>query len=209
MNETLEILQACLALSLIWVFWHFGWKKYQLEQLRQKLFSFRDELFVDVASKEIDIALDSELHTEWRRYFNATIRYTHYLTLNRAVIAMILCKLNVWGEKVVDVKTYKTPAEIALEKVEDEKVKKQITDYKTRAHFAVCWYLFATSPAMAVLFVLVVVSAIFYACFKIGTIGVGNLHSAIQQKVAEMYHEPIRVMEVEAETLCSPNLHPA
>jgi hypothetical protein len=200
MNSAIVLLQASIGLMALWALWQFGWKQYQLEQLRQKLFCARDDLFLQVAKGEIPILFEDEIYKEWRGYFNAAIRYCHCINLNRPLFAGLLSKLPIWGTKV-ELKNFRTSAEVALEKIENEDVKKRILEFRMRSVKAFCWYLFTTSPIFAVGLILTVFLVVSVSIFQVG---IENLSTRVKKKVSELSEEPIRVMEAEAE-ICLPS----
>lgn len=205
MNETITILEFLVASTLLWVLWHFGWKQYQLDQLRQTLFALRDELFLLVGKKEVSISFNDKAYVEWRRYFNIAIKYSHLITFNRIVIGNVLSKFPIWGANL-DLKNFKTSAELTLDQFDDENLKKRLLDLRTHASVAFLKYLLLTSPLFAFL-LLVTLGLLALAIPFLGLIlYIRNAGINIKEKLGEIKSQLskqqeilLRVLEAEAE----------
>lgn len=80
-----------LIVALLWWLWC-DIKKYRREEVRQKLFAIRDDLFMEASRGEI--AFDSEAYNLMRKVLNGAIRYTERLTLFGVAWAHVELKKN-------------------------------------------------------------------------------------------------------------------
>jgi len=83
------ILTSTLIVSTWWL-WFIQYKKFFIDDTRQKLFSIRDELFI--AASRGEISFDDKLYGMTRITLNGAIQYTHDLTVAKLLGSIILGK---------------------------------------------------------------------------------------------------------------------
>lgn len=81
MNISIYAILLSSNLLLFAAVWHFMWRRTVLDQLRQNIFSVRDQLFYEAATGELGIGLDNGTYLEVRALLNSIIRFSHGLSL--------------------------------------------------------------------------------------------------------------------------------
>jgi hypothetical protein len=145
MNETTYVLQAYLSIGLLWVLWHFGWKKYAVEQLRQDLFSVRSQLFDLALRQENGLSFDNKAYLALRSSLNSRIRFAHRITFYHFWLTLGFALIP--GLKMLQkIKSYKTPATLEIEALKNPDLVKKMRAIEAQAASVMGKYLLRTSP---------------------------------------------------------------
>jgi hypothetical protein len=84
MNALASVISvAGIAFTLLVLF-----KRFRVDSTRQKLFELRDQLFARAVSGEI--SFDSPAYIAARAFLNGSIRYTHRVSVARALISLVI-----------------------------------------------------------------------------------------------------------------------
>ena len=159
MDDTITILRACFALTVLWAFWHFAWKPYSVDLLRQSLFPIRNRLFDMALNNTMGLEFDTPAYGALRQSFNSRIRYAHRITFSHLLWAMIVSKIN-----GIDFKTFKPRVDIEIEAVENKELSKKLQDIKFAGDILFLRHLILTSPILW----LILLAVGFYAFFRFG-----------------------------------------
>lgn len=148
-------LNAALALAAFYLVWHFGWRQFRIDSMRQELFKLRDELFMMAARGEHGLTFDTPIYGEMRRMFNVRIRYAHSVTAFCALVSLPI--LWVFGITPKTLEEFKE-ARIPIGKVENKELRDALTKLESRTARCMLFYLLTTSPLVMsmVLFTVVV-----------------------------------------------------
>jgi len=84
MSEIGVLLDIGLGLTLLWIVFYLGWRPYRLDNVREKLFQLRSELFLLAADGEVSFS--DPAYYGLRNRLNAVIRFAHTMTLTRVIL---------------------------------------------------------------------------------------------------------------------------
>jgi hypothetical protein len=200
MNDSIHILNTCLMLSCLWAFWHYGWKTFALDQLRQNLFTIRGELFDLAARQEHGASFENLSYIAMRQMINSRIRFAHRISFVHIYIGTVLCHISAFGIKEA-IKNYKPPAEVAIEILNDGELKKKLNDFNKQTNVALLKYLLLTSPILLtctlVTFVCVLITILFKHGFN------GAIRLALGNVARKEFKSSVRAVGFQADTLGS------
>lgn len=83
-----DTLKVGIEAALIWLAWHFLWRRSCQEVLRQRLFSLRDELFDFARTGVVDF--EEPAYVLVRGTINSVIRFSHQISVTRLFIFIVL-----------------------------------------------------------------------------------------------------------------------
>lgn len=175
------LLTAALMLSL-WYFWFFEYKRYLVDNTRQKLFKIRNELFQSAVDGKIDF--DEPLYSMTRTTLNGAIRFTHKISAWRLLGVIVLAKCRVEPKHVSD---YKLTWKKSFSDVESETAKKTVLKAHSKMHLVLFQHLVSGSLVLRVLFF--ILAAIAFAIFK---------HKQIEKVVTSRKRREWSVIDAEA-----------
>jgi len=136
MNTIGAVLNVAFGLVLLWIVVYFGWRPYRIDNLRQRLFELRDELFLAAADGEL--SFDDSAYQILRDRLNAVIRFAHTVTLTRSVLYRL---------EGTDVEGLREKWLQAVAKLSD-KQRQHLLDIDQRASFVLVDQVFSGSPIM-------------------------------------------------------------
>lgn len=134
-------------LVLLWVFWHYGWKAFALDQLRQNLFSLRGELFDLVADGNSGLEFDDDAYIAMREMLNNRLRFAHRMTFAYVWITALFVQLPFLRFKQ-SFESYEPPIEAELKRLKNPEIKKQLAALDRRTNIALLGYMVQTSPVL-------------------------------------------------------------
>lgn len=144
MKDAWISLEACLTLSIFWLFWHYGWKRFALDQFRQRLFSIRDTMFDLAANNFAGLTLESRAYVSFRQALNNRIRFAHRLSFHHIWLAVVFGRNE-------DFNSMKPQSTLDIEALTDPKLKERFEEFQGRAALALLEYMVLTSPAFIAL----------------------------------------------------------
>jgi hypothetical protein len=130
----------------VWWLWFLEYKKFFIDDTRQKLFSIRDELFKAAANG--DISFEDKSYKMTRTTLNGAIQYTHNLSAVKLVGSIVLFKL--LGE-TPQLKNYQESWKKAFSSLESDSAKKIIVKVHQEMHLALFHHLVRSSIVLRVL----------------------------------------------------------
>jgi hypothetical protein len=136
MNAIGSILNIGFGLILLWLLFFFGWRPYRIDNVREKLFQLRNELFLLAADGAI--SFDDPAYRMLRERLNAVIRFAHTITLTRSVLFALQ------ADEVPNLRERWLEAVAKL----PEKYQEQLIDIDQRASFALAWQVLSGSPIL-------------------------------------------------------------
>ncbi len=89
LDVAISVLHVGVNAMILWVSWHWLWRRSCQERLRQDLFDVRDELFDYARSGKIDFSDDA--YVMLRSSINSMIRFSHLISATRLFV-FICCK---------------------------------------------------------------------------------------------------------------------
>ncbi len=123
-------------LTLLWILFFFGWRPYRIDNVRDKLFQLRSELFLLAADG--GVSFDDPAYLILRNRINAVIRFAHTITLTRSFL---------FGVQAKEVPNLREKWLLEVGKLPREQQQKLI-DIDQRAAFTLAWQVFSGSPIL-------------------------------------------------------------
>lgn len=117
----------------IWYLWFFEYRKYLLDDTRQRLFKIRDDLFY-AAAVEGKIDVNSPLYGMTRNTINGTIRFAHEVSAVHYILTTFYGHKKIMNNPLM--KEYKARMDKAVESVTDEQ-KEFISEVQSKMHLTV------------------------------------------------------------------------
>ncbi len=187
-----------ITLLFVFILWHFLWKDYALDKLREDLFTIRNELF-DIGCNKNEIHFNSRLFLTFERIINNTIRYGFKLSFMRAVIFSNIIKF-----KYPD---YKIRSQIRIEftnmmhNINDKNLKTSMEQLKRKYEVSVIKYFLRTSVLFFLTFACNIIFAILKHLFKKATYSI--LYDAKADTIDHFNKSLIKNVEYQAEELAA------
>lgn len=164
--EAIVALQFCATSLLLWLVWHYGWKRWALARLRQRLFAVRDQLFDIAADPKSGLAFNSLAYTQLRNTLNNAIRFSHAVGATRIFTCLALSKLRLFDDGL-DFNSYESPADEAIKQITDADLKRKLLALRVRSVSHLFGYLSVTSPTFVLLIVASLARAIVKTVFRV------------------------------------------
>jgi hypothetical protein len=141
MSDSIIILRSCFGLALLWAFWHYVWKAYAVDLLRQSLFTVRNELFDMAMRKEMGLEFNSPVYVALRNSFNSRIRFAHRITFSHIWLGILISKMGSF-----DLQSYKSRTEEAIEAVENKDLQTKLRALQMKGNAFFVRHLLLISP---------------------------------------------------------------
>lgn len=135
-------------LGVLWVVWHFLWKDYALDALREDLFAVRNRLF-DIAHEKQSALFSNSLYVTFEKIINNAIRHGHRLSFFGAILFGVSAK--------IAYPKYKIKSRIQGEyenldsSIHDRELKESIITLKRDFEITIVRYLLKTSICFVVI----------------------------------------------------------
>lgn len=136
-----HLLNVCLTAALLWAFWHFAWKCFAVDVLRQRLFTIRGELFLLAAKGKHGLTFDSPAYCELRASLNRRIRFAHTVSSAHIFTAIFMS----WASKV-DVSGAKAVVDKAISEVDNAELRGVLIKLQRRSMLQFITFMLMTSP---------------------------------------------------------------
>lgn len=179
MTDLGAVLNTIFGLTMIWIVVYCGWRPYRIDNIREKLFELRNELFLIAADE--NVAFDSQAYCILRNRLNALIRYAHTITLSRLILFGIAASVH-------PNKQYRKQQQEWAEAVErlEPASKQKVMDIHYRMHTEILSQVFSGSPILWIMFALY---------FPVQVI---HRTADIQSKAAKDLHLDVEILEQQA-----------
>lgn len=185
-----------LFLLFILLLWHFLWKDYAIDKLREDLFSIRNELF-NIGYNDNEIDYNHSLYLTFEKILNNTIRYGFRLSFMGAFLFNILLKFQFPRIKVKS----RIEAEFnsMIHNLHDKQIKNSLIGLKLQFELSVMKYLLRTSLLFIIIFIsnfiLYIISEFSIKAFDSLIINAKN------KTISNFNNSLIKEIEIQAESL--------
>lgn len=150
------VVELGVVLAALWfLFWEY--REFRVDELRQRLFGIRDDLFAKAAKGAI--SFDSPAYGLTRTTLNGTIRFAHELGFTRLFLAAIF----VQRSAPEMVKNYRHEVSTQLSALRGTESRKVIQTTMKQMDFAIIRHLVLTSPLVFTMFAFAVMRVLLAA----------------------------------------------
>ena len=143
--QAIEVCQAVLNATALWLAWHCLWRRACQERLRQNLFELRDQLF-DYARNGA-ISFTNQAYVMLRGNINSMIRFSHLISATR--IFTFICFHRYIGE--LPGEQFHLSFRVALGEIQDAHVKATLEQIHEKLHTLTFKHLLCVSPHVLLL----------------------------------------------------------
>lgn len=152
MSSAVIVIRTCLELVALWAFWHFIWKRYSVDLLRQSLFPVRNRLFDMALHREMGFDFDAPAYGALRNSFNSRIRFAHRITFAHVWLTFVIGKFEGMD---MDIKSFKPPVQRQIEAIENAALREKLLKLQAEGDMLFLRHLFLTSPLLWIIFAVV------------------------------------------------------
>lgn len=137
--EAMRIIGIGLAAALLW-FMFFEYLQFRVDELRQRLFTLRERLFMQAAEGKLEFG--STAYGMTRITLNGVIRFAHELNLLRIISILVVAKIYTpdMGRE------YRQRLSAAIEEMPSHEARKIIHNVREQMHLELARFLLLTSP---------------------------------------------------------------
>lgn len=200
MSDAIHVLETCVSLALLWALWHYGWRAFSLDWTRQTLFSIRDDLFDLALRGEHGLSFESSVYGSLRASLNNNIRFAHRITPYHVWIASFFP-----GPRVIkqEMRNYKTDADVEIEALQNEELKRKLREIRVRARQAMVQYLLGNSPVFLVTTGFASICILLSIALKRGLLGsIRAFAAAVKDEIKKKEIEPsARVIQFQTDAM--------
>ena len=144
-----QIIVFFLSLGGFWLLYHWLYKDYAVDKIRQEMFSLRDDLFVEAAKGLIDF--NHPAYTTLRRMMNGGIRFAH--RINLLDILLLALQIRISSPHLKD-STYSFEARMDNVSAElPSETKKRLKYYRNQIDRMLMLHIVRTSPFFILFFI--------------------------------------------------------
>ncbi len=145
LDLAISVLHLAVNATMLWVVWHWLWRRACQERLRQDLFDLRDELFDYARSGKVHFT--DEAYVLLRSSINSMIRFSHLISATR--IFTFICLQRYVGD--TPSKQLQLMPQVALAKIKDTEVRKALEQFHSKMHTHVARHILRVSPHIVLL----------------------------------------------------------
>ncbi|HEY6351132.1 MAG TPA: hypothetical protein VI636_17140 [Candidatus Angelobacter sp.] len=134
MNQIGIVMNVGFGLILLWLLWNFGWRPYLEDNIRQKLFELRNELFLYAADGEISFSDPAYMFL--RRRIEALIRFAHKIN----AIRLLILEAKQSATPLAEIERENQKWQSSLDDI-SEAAREKLTGIHSRAHVLVASHI--------------------------------------------------------------------
>lgn len=188
MNAEHTLLSFAVTATVAWLCWHYGWRPLALDELRQTLFTIRDQLFLDAAQGRHGLSFDLPAYRAVRQQINGLLRFCFRITF----AGIVIYQVTPLRKRLRD---FKTPDQVAIEALPDGEAKDTLGRVRRNVTMQVVKYLLKTSP---VLLVICMIAASVTITYCLANRGWQWVRTSWRSLIVERFTGPLQPIEVQA-----------